>query len=317
MESLIIAAIPAFILLMAVEWLSFAREAKEAREAEAGAREGASEALAHEGYELRDTRTSISMGLGYLAISGVWNLVALAAFAALYLLSPLQIDMGQWWAWIVLLVAFDFLFYVDHRWHHRVRAGWASHVVHHSSEHFNLSTAVRQPWTPMSSTVFFAPLALLGFPPAAVLTISAIDLLYQFWIHTEKIGKLPRPIELVMNTPSHHRVHHGSDDEYLDRNYGGVFIVWDRLFGSFTPEGKRPTYGLTKNIETFNPMRVAFHEWTAIGHDVRHASGWRERVGYAFGPPGWQPGEPILQLRRVPEPTRRTPEAQRLAQHEM
>lgn len=292
MESLLIAAIPAFLLLMAVEALSFAREAREAKQ----------ERRAHAGYELRDTRTSIAMGLGYLGISAFWNVVMLAIFAALYLASPLRVDMGEWWPWVLLLVLFDALFYVDHRAHHRVRAGWASHVVHHSSEHFNLSTALRQPWTPMSSTFFFAPLPLLGFPPAAVATISAIDLLYQFWIHTEKIGKLPRPIELVMNTPSHHRVHHGSDDAYLDRNYGGVFIVFDRLFGTFTPEDSRPTYGLTKNIETFNPVRVAFHEWSAIGRDLRAASGWRERLGYAFGPPGWTPGQPILQLRRANEP---------------
>ncbi|MEH3052497.1 MAG: sterol desaturase family protein [Patulibacter minatonensis] len=284
MLDLLVAAIPAFILLMAVEALSYRHLVEEARE------------HAHEGYELRDTRTSISMGLGYLVISGGWNAVALVAFAALATASPWEVDMGQPWAWVVLLVLFDLLFYWDHRVHHRVRVGWASHVVHHSSEHFNLSTAVRQPWTPMSSTVFFAPLPLLGFPPSAVLTISAIDLLYQFGIHTEKIGRLPRPIEFLFNTPSHHRVHHGSDQQYLDRNYGGVFIVFDRLFGTFTPETARPTYGLTSNINTFNPLRVAFHEWQAIGHDVRQARRWRDRLGYALGPPGWRPagggGEP-------------------------
>ncbi len=288
MESLLIAAIPAFLLLMAVEALSYRHLAAEARGT-------------LRGYERRDTRTSISMGLGYLAISGLWNAVALVAFAALYTLSPLRVDMGTWWSWVVLLVAFDALFYWDHRVHHRVRAGWASHVVHHSSEHFNLSTALRQPWTPFSSTLFFAPLPLLGFPPAAVATISAIDLLYQFWIHTERVDRLPRPIEFVMNTPSHHRVHHGSDPQYLDRNYGGVFIIFDRLFGTFTPESARPTYGLTSNIATFNPLRVAFHEWHAIGRDVRTARSWRERIGYAFGPPGWRPPA------ATDEPERRPP----------
>ncbi|MBO9533971.1 MAG: sterol desaturase family protein [Solirubrobacteraceae bacterium] len=278
MVDLLVAAIPAFILLMAVEALSYKHMAEDAREASGD-----------KGYEARDTRTSISMGLGYLAISGGWNIVALVAFAAIYSVSPLRIDMGSPWSWLLLLVLFDLLFYWDHRVHHRVRAGWASHVVHHSSEHFNLSTAVRQPWTPFSSTVFFAPLPLLGFPPAAVATISAIDLLYQFWIHTERVDRLPRPIEFVMNTPSHHRVHHGSDQDYLDRNYGGVFIIFDRMFGTFTPEGARPTYGLTTNINTFNPLRVAFHEWQAIGRDVRRARTWRERAGYTFGPPGWVP----------------------------
>jgi sterol desaturase/sphingolipid hydroxylase (fatty acid hydroxylase superfamily) len=278
MLELLIAAIPAFLLLMGVEALSYRHLAAEARE--------------HlKGYEGRDTRTSISMGLGYLGISAGWNALSLVAFAALYTLSPLRFDMGVWWSWAVLLVLFDLLFYWDHRVHHRVRAGWASHVVHHSSEHFNLSTALRQPWTPMSSTIFFAPLPLIGFPPAAVATISALDLLYQFWIHTERVDRLPRPIEWVMNTPSHHRVHHGSDQEYLDRNYGGVFIIFDRMFGTFTPEGARPTYGLTSNIRTFNPLRVAFHEWHAIGHDLRRATTWRERLGYTFGPPGWTPDD--------------------------
>ena len=293
MLDLLIAAIPAFLLLMGVEALSYRHLAEEAREHD------------HQGYEPRDTRTSISMGLGYLGISAGWNALSLVAFAALYTLSPLRFDMGVWWSWAILLVLFDLLFYWDHRVHHRVRAGWASHVVHHSSEHFNLSTALRQPWTPMSSTLFFAPLPLLGFPPAAVATISALDLLYQFWIHTERVDRLPRPIEWVMNTPSHHRVHHGSDQEYLDRNYGGVFIIFDRIFGTFTPEGARPTYGLTSNINTFNPLRVAFHEWHAIGHDVRQAKTWRARLGYTFGPPGWTPrGETRTSAttHAVPEP---------------
>ena len=276
MVGLLVAAIPAFLLLMLAEALSYRHLAKEAREA-------------HVGYELRDARTSILMGLGNLGISAVWNVVALLAFAGLYLLTPLRIPMDSWWSWALLLVLFDLLFYVDHRFHHKVRAGWASHVVHHSSKHFNLSTAVRQPWTPFSTTLFFAPLPLLGFPPAAVALMSAIDLLYQFWIHTERIDRLPRPFEFIFNTPSHHRAHHGSDMVYLDINYGGVFIVWDRLFGTFQPELSRPNYGLMGNFESFNPLHVAFHEWSAIGRDVRRATHWRDRLGYVFGPPGWKP----------------------------
>lgn len=276
MISLLIAAIPAFLLLMFAEALSYRHLAQEAREA-------------HVGYELRDARTSITMGLGNLFISAFWNLLALAIFAALFLLSPLEFPMGEWWSWVVLFFAFDFLYYLDHRFHHVVRIGWATHVVHHSSQHFNLSTALRQPWTPFTQTLFFAPLAVVGFPPAAIALMSAIDLLYQFWIHTERINRLPKPIEFIFNTPSHHRAHHGADEIYLDTNYGGILIIWDRLFGTFQPELQRPTYGLTKNLETFNPLHVAFHEWTAIGHDVRHAGNWRERLGYMFGPPGWQP----------------------------
>ncbi len=139
----------------------------------------------------------------------------------------------RWWTYVVLFLADDFAYYWFHRIHHEVRVFWASHVVHHSSQHYNLSTALRQTWTPMTALPFWAGLALLGFQPWMILTQQAISLIYQFWIHTERIGRLPAPIEYVFNTPSHHRVHHGSNEIYLDRNYGGILIIWDRLFGTF------------------------------------------------------------------------------------
>jgi sterol desaturase/sphingolipid hydroxylase (fatty acid hydroxylase superfamily) len=141
----------------------------------------------------------------------------------------------------------------------------------------------------MTALPFWIPLALLGIPPWIILLQQSVSLLYQFFLHTERVGTLWAPVELIMNTPSHHRVHHGSNNEYLDRNYGGILIVWDRIFGSFEPEGARVIYGLTKNIETSNPMRVAFHEFADIWRDVRRAQTWRERASYVFGHPGWQP----------------------------
>ena len=150
-----------------------------------------------------------------------------------------------------------------------MRVFWASHVVHHSSQHYNLSTALRQTWTPMTALPFWAPLALLGFAPWMILTQQAISLIYQFWIHTERIGRLPAPVEFFFNTPSHHRVHHGANEVYLDRNYGGILIVWDRIFGTFQGETERPRYGLTQNIRTFRPTRVAFHEF--VGDGARRA----------------------------------------------
>ena len=163
----------------------------------------------------------------------------------------------------------DFAYYWFHRISHEVRLFWASHVVHHSSQYFNLSTALRQTWVPMTYFPFWMPIALLGYPPYMILTMQAVSLMYQFWIHTERIGKLPRPIEFVFNTPSHHRVHHGANDIYLDRNYGGILIIWDRLFGTFQGEEEQVRYGLTKNIHTFRPFRVAFHEYQAMWRDVR------------------------------------------------
>src|SRR5262249_37493502 len=157
------------------------------------------------------------------------------------------------------------------------RLFWASHVNHHSSRHFNLSTALRQPWTPFTSLLFFPPLALVGVAPWMIMVSGGLNLGYQYWVHTETIQVLPRAIEAVFNTPSHHRVHHGANPEYLDKNYAGIFIVWDRLFGTFEPERARVVYGLTKNISSFNPFVIAFHEYAAIARDVRTARSWRDR----------------------------------------
>lgn len=241
------------------------------------------------GYDVRDSRTSLAMGLGNVFINLGWKLVVVGAYAATYLVAPLHVSADNPWAWLALFVADDFAYYWYHRTHHTIRVFWASHVVHHSSEFYNLSTALRQTWTPFTSLPYWLPLALLGFPPWMILLQQSVSLLYQFFIHTERVDKLWRPFELVLNTPSHHRVHHGSQSQYLDTNYGGILIVWDRLLGSFEPEGERVVYGLTTNIKTFNPVRVALHEYAAIWHDVRRAPRWRDRWGYLVNGPGWSP----------------------------
>ncbi|MEU6533925.1 sterol desaturase family protein [Streptomyces sp. NPDC046928] len=269
----VVYAIPAFVLLVAVEALSY-RFLPDDDE---------------RGYEVRDTATSMSMGAGSQVIALPWKAVVIVAYAALYTVAPWQLSPGSVGTWVLLFFAEDLAYYAYHRAHHRVRLLWASHVVHHSSVRFNLSTALRQSWTPMSGLPFWMPLALLGIPPWMILLQQSISLIYQFFLHTERVDRLWRPIELVFNTPSHHRVHHGSNNVYLDRNYGGILIVWDRLFGTFQPEGERVVYGLTKNIDTYNPLRVAFHEYAATWHDIRTATRWRDRAGYAFGPPGWAP----------------------------
>ena len=174
-----------------------------------------------------------------------------------------------WWAWILCFFIDDLAYYAFHRSAHRVRWFWASHVNHHSSQHYNLSTALRQTWTGFFaiSFIFRVPLLFLGFHPAMVAFIGAVNLIYQFWIHTEAIDRLGAA-ENILNTPSHHRVHHGVQQEYLDKNYGGILIIWDRLFGTFQREGERVRYGLTKNIDTFNPLRIASHEYADIARDV-------------------------------------------------
>jgi sterol desaturase/sphingolipid hydroxylase (fatty acid hydroxylase superfamily) len=200
---------------------------------------------------------------------------------------------------VLLFFAEDFCYYWFHRFHHEVRFFWAAHVNHHSSRYFNLSTALRQSWTtPITGPIFWVPLALLGFHPFMILTAQAVSLIYQFWIHTELIGRLG-PLERVLNTPSHHRVHHGANVEYLDRNYAGILIVWDRLFGSFEPERAPVDYGLTKNIRTFNPVQIAFHEWQGMFRDVLRARSWREAAQFLLQPPGWSPDGSTLTARQM------------------
>ncbi|MCW3817443.1 sterol desaturase family protein [Micromonospora sp. DR5-3] len=266
-------AVPAFLLLIIIEAVSYWLLPDDDER----------------GYELRDTTTSLSMGLGSVLIGVPWKLVTAGVYAALWLVAPIHLSPTHWSTWVLLFFADDLAYYWFHRLHHEVRVFWASHVVHHSSVYFNLSTALRQSWTPMTSLPFWLPLALLGVPPWMIFLQQSISLLYQFFLHTERINVLPPPIELVFNTPSHHRVHHGANTEYLDRNYAGILIVWDRLFGTFEPERAAVRYGLTKNINTYNPLRVATHEFAAIWADARAARSWRDRLGYVFGRPGWQP----------------------------
>jgi sterol desaturase/sphingolipid hydroxylase (fatty acid hydroxylase superfamily) len=273
-------AIPFFVLLLAVEWLSY-RQVHD-----------------HDlvGYEARDTGTSLAMGLGNVTINVAWKLAVVAVYAALYELTPLRLPADAWWVWVLLFFLDDLAYYWFHRVSHESRLFWASHVVHHSSQHYNLSTALRQTWVPMTYLPFWLPLPLLGFEPWMVLLAQSWSLIYQFWIHTERVRRLPRALEAVLNTPSHHRVHHGANDVYLDRNYGGILIAWDRLFGTYVPEGERVRYGLTKNIQTFNPVHVAFHEYVALWRDVRRARSWRTRFALAYHGPGWQPdGEPSVE----------------------
>ncbi|MEV0648594.1 sterol desaturase family protein [Phytomonospora sp. NPDC050363] len=265
-------SIPAFVLLTIVEIISF-RIHPDDDEA---------------GYETKDTAASLSMGLGSVFFDLLWKIPIVAVLTGFYALTPARIPL-EWWTFPLILLAQDFFYYWSHRGHHVIRVLWACHVVHHSSRRFNLSTALRQPWTSLTSWIFYVPMVLAGVSPAVLAFCSSVNLVYQFWIHTERVDRLPRPFEFLLNTPSHHRVHHASQGGYLDRNFGGILIVWDRMFGSFAPEVERPVYGLTKNIETYNPLRVATHEYVSITRDVVGAANWRDRLGYLFRGPGWRP----------------------------
>ncbi len=191
-----------------------------------------------------------------------------------------------------LFLGLEFFYYWYHRTSHRVRWFWATHAVHHSPNQLNLSAAYRLGWTGRLSgvTIFFTPLSFVGFHPGAVLSAFALNLLYQFWLHATWIPKLGW-FEAVFNSPSHHRVHHARNVEYLDANYGGVLIVYDRLFGTFVAErADRPCdYGLVERVTSYNPLYIAFHAWIGLGRDLLSARSLREIGGYLFGPPGWRP----------------------------
>lgn len=264
-------AIPAFLTLMLVE-------------ATIGAR--AVGRRIHD--DIKDTWASLAMGVGSVVINLLWKGVVFAYLSFLHELSPLRLGYSPG-VWACAVLADDFCYYWFHRMSHEVRFLWAAHVNHHSSQRYNLSTALRQPWTtPFTSFWFWTPMPLLGFEPAMILTVQSLSLLYQFWIHTEAIGTLGAA-ETILNTPSHHRVHHATNVPYLDRNHGGILIVWDRLFGTFAREEEQPVYGLTKNIDSYNLIEIAFHEWRALWQDLRKPNPLGVRLGYLLKPPGWSP----------------------------
>ena len=246
-----------------------------------------------EAYEPKDTLVSLAFGLGSTVVGLAFG--GLIVSLSLWLYQFRLLDIGwQWWLWPICFVLDDMAYYWFHRSAHRVRWFWASHVNHHSSQHYNLSTALRQTWTGFfaASFIFRLPLVLVGFHPAMLAICSGFNLIYQFWIHTEAIGRMPRWFEAVMNTPSHHRVHHATNPRYLDRNYAGVFIVWDRMFGTFEPEANPATdperirYGIVKQLGSFNLVWAVFHEWVGIAEDVARAP-WRHKLSYLWREPGW------------------------------
>lgn len=242
-------------------------------------------------YDLQDTLANVAVSIGSIFFWGTLGWMYFGGVMYAYRHRLYEIPF-TWWSFSIAFVLEDCRYYWWHRISHRSRWFWASHVVHHSSQHFNLSTNLRQSWTSQFSglTLLGMPLAFLGFNPALVALAFTLNLLYQFWIHTESVDRMPRWFEWLLNTPSHHRVHHASNPRYLDANYAGVFMIWDRLFGSFVAErgDEPPRYGIVHNLGSFNPLRIALHEYYAIARDLGHRDlTWLQRLAYFFGPPGW------------------------------
>jgi sterol desaturase/sphingolipid hydroxylase (fatty acid hydroxylase superfamily) len=239
----------------------------------------------HKTYEKKETIGSLLIGLGNLAVNLMMKVVLLFGALWIYNVLPWRMELN-WWMLAPCFVLYDCCSYWSHRTSHFNRFFWATHVVHHSAEHYNLTVAFRQSWVQHFKTVFFIPVALMGFHPVVFFVASQISTLYQFWVHTEAIGKLHPFIERYFGTPSNHRVHHGSQEKYLDKNFGAAFMIWDHLFGTFQYEEEKPVYGLTTPLENkTNPFVLNFHEYRDMLHDIKNSDGLKELLFFMFASP--------------------------------
>lgn len=266
---------PLFFLTVMLEWLHFRRSDKQ---------------RAHPIYDLRDSMDSMTLGGVYtfLDVLIVITLVLPAMqWAHLYRVATIDITP---WTFAALYLGVEFCYYWFHRASHRIRWFWCAHVVHHASEHMNFTTAMRQSWlySFAGNWLFYTPMVLIGFEPRWVLFALSLNLAYQFFVHTQWVDKLPAPIELIFNTPSHHRAHHGRNPRYIDRNYGGTLIVFDRLFGTFVDETETPDYGLVRQVHSHNPIWLTIHEWVAMVRDMLRPGPLNQRLKHLWAPPEWE-----------------------------
>ncbi|WP_207426123.1 sterol desaturase family protein [Pedobacter sp. SYSU D00535] len=241
--------------------------------------------LKKDNYEMKETLGSMLIGAGNLGVNLAMKITLLYGAVWIYNIVPWRMELN-WWTFIPCYILYDLCSYWSHRISHFQRFFWASHVVHHSGEHYNLTVSFRQSWVQHFKIIFFLPLAFAGFHPIIFFVANQIAVLYQFWVHTEYIGKLHPAIEYIFATPSHHRVHHGSNEKYLDKNFAATFIFWDRTFGTFQKEEEKPDYGLTTQLDSkLNPLYLNFHEYMDILEDVKKAKGLRKKLYYIFGSP--------------------------------
>ena len=268
-------AIPVFALLIAVEAYLVIRENRE-------------------NFDRKDTWTNIFIGFMSVAWGALFGLVTSLIYLWAYELAPVKMPMNALWAWVILLFVDDFAYYWFHRISHEVRFFWNFHVVHHSSNQYNLSVAVRQSWFGgIAHWFFYLPIAFLGFPLWAFATMHGLNLIYQFWIHTKLVGKLGF-LEKILNTPSHHRVHHGVNNQYLDKNYAGIFIIWDRMFGTFVEESEEVRYGIIKPLTSYNPMWINTHGWAETWEAMKTKRTIFGKMRCLFGAPAMDFEEKIL-----------------------
>ena len=238
-------------------------------------------------YKRSDTLCTIGLLLGNIIVAFAIKGTVLAFHIYLYQFRAFDFvnQIPIWALWIITFISIDLVFYIYHRMSHRIRFLWAIHLSHHSSEEMNFAVSFRQAWFgPISKIPFFMVLPLLGFDPTIVAVAGVISTLWGIVGHTQVIGKLG-PLEWIFNTPSHHRVHHGSNKQYIDKNYGNLLIIWDRMFGTFEPEGEAVKFGLVNNVNTFNPVKVTFIAWMSMIKDLKQKNSFFEAIKVIFGPP--------------------------------
>ena len=243
-------------------------------------------------YRVNDSINSLTAGVLSRMIGIVKQLFPLTIYVVAYEQLALFQMVSSWWMWLIAFVLYDFCYYWNHRFGHEMNILWAAHVVHHSSEEYNLTTALRQSSSSFFSWVFYLPMAILGFDPITLITVGSLNLIYQFWVHTQHISKLGW-YEWVFVTPSNHRVHHAQNQVYIDRNYGGVFILWDRIFGSFQEEleTEKPIYGIRKALKSWNPLWANVHVYAQLLKDCWHAKRWQDKLLIWFKRTGWRPAD--------------------------
>lgn len=237
-------------------------------------------------YDTKDTIAATLVGLGNVLLGVLLQVFTFGIAVWCYNISPFRITWPWYYSLPLALIGIDFMRYWAHRIGHESRFWWATHVTHHSSKKYNLSVSFRLGWTQYIKIIFFMPVMMLGFDPVIFFIAHQFEVLYQFWIHSSYIDKLPKVIEYIFTTPSHHRVHHSTNPQYMDKNYGSTFIIWDRMFGTFEPEIEQPVYGITKKLEKpYNPIYLVFHEWVDIVRDVKNAPTFKEALRQIFASP--------------------------------
>lgn len=269
----IVLAIPVFFLLIGVELLV--------------------DKINHTGYyRLNDSISNLNAGITDQVVDVFSKTIVVGIYVFIYEHLRFTTIHQNAFVWILLFIGVDFFYYWFHRYAHEINFLWGGHVVHHQSEEYNLSVALRQgAFQKFGSFAFYLPLAFIGFDPIMFIVISQLQTLYQFWIHTKTIKKLPAPLEFLLNTPSHHRVHHGRNPKYIDRNHGGTLIIWDRLFGTFQKEEEEVVYGITKALNSWNPLRAQLDFWKELWGQIASAKKRSDKINLLVKPPGWRPDD--------------------------